>query len=481
MGIDFKKVAVVLFLGAVFSPMMRLEAQNLTKKYGEDSVECVTRLSLYREVFKQNNFTEAYPSWKWVVENCPMSSKYIFTEGPVILDYLIANEKDSVKKQAYIQELFDLFYLRIKCYPVDEGAALGRIGVYLMKYRQSEYKKAYEDLGKSIELEGKKSSAQVLDIYSKTSEIYMKNEKLGTEVMIDAYDKITEVLDEMLDEGEIKLEKVMREVYSLREKLDSGEITKDDYSATYETFSKDSAKAANELHQLRSVNNNMNIRFAKYATCDILLPMYTKKFETSKDTRTLRQIVKFFSKDTICVKSDLFITAVEELYKQTPTASVAYSMGNIKLKKEEYNEALSYFNQAIEMFEKESDKINCYLLIAECYRQLNQYSAARETAYKILKLNPNDGRAYISIGSTYMYAASSCSTEVTGAAYWAAADKFAKAKAVDSDPKVVEDAQKLLSQAAARFPKTEVYFNYGYKAGQTYRIDCWIGETTTIR
>jgi len=300
--------------------------------------------------------------------------------------------------------------------------------------------------------------------------------------MIDAYDKVTEVLDEMIDEGEIKMEKIMHEIYTLREKLDSGEITIDEYTATYESKARDSARAANELVQYRNVNNNMNIRFSKYATCGILIPMYTKKFEANKeDIRTLKQIVKFFTKtrDTVCTNSDLFIAAVEELYKQMPTASVAYYMGSIKLKKAEYNEALSYLNQALEMYEKDADKINCHLLMSECYRLLKQYPASREAAYKILKLNPNDGRVFISVGNLYMSAAGACATDVPGAAYWAAADKFARAISVDPDR--AEEAQRLLNLARARFPRIETYFNLGYSSGQSYRIDCWIGETTTIR
>ena len=486
MRVCFKKAALVVFSVMVFSPMVQTQAQNLSQKYGEDSVTCITNFSLYREVYKQQNYREAYTPWKWIVENCPMASKFIFTDGPVILDKLIEAEKDSAKKQEYVQELLDLFYLRIKCYPVDEGYSLGRIGVYTMKYRQEEYKSAKENMEKSIEVSGKESSPQVLDIYFQTSEIYMVRERkspteaLNTDIMIEAYDRVTEVLDEMIDEGEIKLEKIMHVIYTLQEKLDSGEITNDEYLATYETFSKDSAKFANELLQLQRVSNNMNIRFSKYATCDILINIYTKKFEENReDIRVLRQIVKFFSKDTACVKSDLFIAAVEELYKQSPTARAAYSMGSIKLKKGEYNEAVSYLTQALEMYEKDADKINCYLLMAECYRQLKQYSTARETAYKILKLNPNNGRAYISIGNLYMLSASSCASTVPGAAYWAAADKFSKAKAID--PTVAEEADKLLSQAAARFPKVEAYFNHGYSKGQTYVIDCWIGESTTIR
>lgn len=478
MKIYFKKVMLVIIPFMLLVPLM--QAQDISKKYGEDSAECVLNLSLYREVFRQNNFKEAYAPWKWVLVNCPMSSQNIFLHGPSILDYMIANEKDSVKKEAYIQELFDLFNLWIKCYPQDEGYALGRIGLYLMKYRQqTDYKKAFDYMEQSIEIEREKTSPQVLDLYFQTAEVYMVRDKLTTEIMIDAYDKVTEVSDEMIDKGELALQAVMHRIYALRADLDSGAIAVEDYKATYEDITKDSIKAANKLTQLRNVNNNMNIRFSKYATCDILKQIYGKKFETNKDLRTLRQIIKFFTKVDSCTDNDLFNSAVEEIYKQTPNANIAFYMSNIKYKKGEYQEALKYLNEALDMYEKDADKITAYLLMAECYRQLNQYSTARETAYKILKMNPNDGRVYIFIGMMYMASAASCGGDVAGAAYWAAADKFAKAKAID--PERAEEAQKQLNTATAHFPKTVSYFNHGLEKGQSYKIECWIGETTTIR
>ncbi|MDR1459863.1 MAG: hypothetical protein LBI60_06585, partial [Bacteroidales bacterium] len=98
MRIYLEKITLAILFVMAFLPLIGVQAQNLTKKYGEDSLNCVKNVSLYREDFRQNNYVKAYPSWKWVVENCPMSTKYIFTNGPVILEYLIANEKDSVKR-----------------------------------------------------------------------------------------------------------------------------------------------------------------------------------------------------------------------------------------------------------------------------------------------------------------------------------------------------------------------------------------------
>jgi len=118
-------------------------------------------------------------------------------------------------------------------------------------------------------------------------------------------------------------------------------------------------------------------------------------------------------------------------------------------------------------------------MMAECHRNLGQYAAARDAANKILRLNPNSGVAYILMGDIYIASLSSCNTDIPGAIYWAAADKYARARSIDAN--VAEVAQKKLSDAAARFPKIETYFQLGYEKGQSYRIECWINDTTTIR
>ncbi|NLE64083.1 MAG: hypothetical protein GX612_09655 [Bacteroidales bacterium] len=481
-----RKNQILLFV-VLFAFSLTASAQWTGPKYGEDSIECITNMSLYRESYKQRNYSEAYIPWKKTIQNCPISSKNNFTNGPVILEHLINKEKDSVKKAAYIQELFDLYELRIKCYPDDEAYALGQIGVNLMRFRAYEWEKAYEILNKAIDLGGKTTSPQVLDVFFITAERYMINKQLTSEVMIEAYDKITEVLDNMLDESEIAFDKAMRKIYHLNNKLDSQLVSKDEYDVLYEEYAQDSAKTGKIFEQYQRVAKNMDIRFSNYAKCEDLVQIYGKKLEQNKDERVLRQIIKFFVKED-CTDNDIYPLAVEELHKIQPTAKTAFAMATLSYKKGAYQTAIDYSKEALPLLEKESDKISIYILLAESYKQAGQYSAARESAYNILKSNPNDARAYIIIGDLYYSSGSVCgSLELPSAVYWAAADKYSKAMAMtngktdESQKKIYSDAQNKLNAAARLFPKIETFFQLGLTKGQSYRVECWIGETTTIR
>ncbi|MBW6499552.1 MAG: hypothetical protein K0B09_14275, partial [Bacteroidales bacterium] len=69
----------------------------------------------------------------------------------------------------------------------------------------------------------------------------------------------------------------------------------------------------------------------------------------------------------------------------------------------------------------------------------------------------------------------------TKAAYWAAVDKFQQAAAVAADPAVKERAIQLAVTYRQYFPNGEEIFFNGFTQGETYRVQCWINETTAIR
>lgn len=477
----------------VLFPVFKGNAQS---KYGPDSASCVMNMSLYKDDYKKKKYDDAYPYWRAVLDSCPMASKNTFVHGPNILEYKIKmakTNKDTAAYEKYLQELFDLFELRAQCYPEDKGYCLGQTGFYLMKYRAFKYEEAYEDLKQAVALSGTNTPPAVLNIYILTAERYMKNKQLDAEVVLNAYDEITEVLDEVVDGSEEDFNKVMGNIFILREQLDSanrGEIDSTEmnpaiFEVKYEFLQADSAKTYSKYSNYTKVAHNIDVVVSKYATCALLDTIYSKKIAQSQEEPLLRQIIKMYNKKGC--SSPTYVRAIKELHKIAPTATTAYYMGANCFKDGNYHEAVTYLDEALKLYEKESDIIKTYLMLGETYRQMKQYSTARDYAYKILKLNPTNGRAYILIGDLYAY--SGCNTDVPGAANWAAADKYSKAMAVaattkdvdEKQMKVYQEAQQKLSGISARFPKAETYFQRGLQKGQSIRVECWINETTTVR
>ena len=81
-----------------------ISAQN---KWGSDSVSCITNLSLYREYYKQKNYTDALEPWRWTFMNCPKASGNIYKNGPVIIKAKM--KKDKANRQAYIDTLMQIY------------------------------------------------------------------------------------------------------------------------------------------------------------------------------------------------------------------------------------------------------------------------------------------------------------------------------------------------------------------------------------
>ena len=71
---------------------------------GEDSVRCITNISLFVPYAKAGNFKDAYEFWHQAYTECPGAHKDIYLYGVRIMDWKINTEKDPAKKAALIDE-----------------------------------------------------------------------------------------------------------------------------------------------------------------------------------------------------------------------------------------------------------------------------------------------------------------------------------------------------------------------------------------
>ena len=144
-----------------------------------------------------------------------------------------------------------------------------------------------------------------------------------------------------------------------------------------------------------------------------------------------------------------------------------------------YGEAATYFDQATKA--ENNDRVyRAYRSLARCYQSSGNYSRARDAARRAAQVDPTAGEPYIIIGMLYAESSSQFSGDLESkAVFWAAVDKFQKAKAMDSS--VAEVANSYIRAYSQYFPSIEVIFYNDYSEGQSYNVGGWIGETTTIR
>jgi tetratricopeptide (TPR) repeat protein len=211
--------------------------------------------------------------------------------------------------------------------------------------------------------------------------------------------------------------------------------------------------------------------------------VYDKKFDDNKnDAVWLEKVCKILDKKE-CNSSELFFKSTAALHSLQPTPATAYLMAKMCAGKEMYDQVLEYLpNNVIESISNVKSKESAYLLVAQACMTTKKYSQGRAAAYKALEINPSKGTAYILIGNMYAASAPSCGDDAEvgkKAAYWAAVDKFRKAKAVD--PSLAETADKLISVYSAYFPARQDIFMAGLAVGNSYTVGCWIQEATTVR
>lgn len=443
--------AILMLLVISLFPLSFALAQNtddsdsasITKgpKYGSDSATCVMHLSLYREFYKQKNYKDAYPHWKWVFSNCPLASQNVYIDGAKMVSSRIDECKDPVKRDHMIDTLMMVYDQRITYFD-REGYVLGRKGVDLYTYRPEKTEQIYQILKKSVDLSGNKSEGSPLVYYFRSIIGMVDLQKLNKDAIVDGYDQISQIID-----------------YNLKQADGNAQKT-----ANWE-----------------NIKGNIESTFEPFATCPDLISMYEKKFADNPDDVDLIKKITNILERKKCTDSDLFFNATEKLHKLEPSAQSAYLMGMLNYNKKDFDKAIDYMQEAANLFEDNQDKIKALDILSGLYFAQHNFPQARATAYKLLQIEPNYGKAYMLIGELYAASASQCTgDDLNGATvFWAAVDKYIKARSVD--PSLEGEANAKIAQYSKHFPASSDLFFRDMQEGSSYTVGCWINETTTIR
>ncbi len=415
------------------------------QKFGKDSLACVEKLSLYIEDYKlwtegtgnEATMKNMIDSWRWCFFNCSSASQNIYIHGVKIMKHMISNEKDPELKNKLIDTLLMIYDQRIELFN-KKGEILGRKGVDLYKIRPENYEEAYVYLKESVDLLGNASSSTVLVYYFRLAIKRVKAGLAEPGSIVDAYDQISDIIDYNLKNNPSKKTK------------------------------------------FENTKGNIEKSFEPYATCPDLIKIYSKKIiESPEDVELLKKITKILNKKD-CTEDPLYFEATVKLYQLEPSPESAYLIGKMYIKKKEYAKAIEYLLEGEKLID-DYDRADCFLLLAEAYRSLDQFPKSRTFALKAINIRPNDGNAYLIIGDLYASSAKDCGNNdlTQKTAYWAAVDKYYMAKKVDPD--LEEAALKRITTWSKYFPNSEIIFFHDLTEGDPYTVGCWINEVTKVR
>lgn len=423
--------------------------------HGEDSIRCVTNISLYGPYARAGNYKDALEFWEIVYNECPGAHKDIYLYGTRIVGWQIANAQSPAEKEAFIEKLMGVYDKRIQYFSNDprygEDWILSRKAQDYLTYKgeDADPKVIYGWLKVALDKFGEKTEPLAVSLYMFASHrLLMADPENNKPQYIDDYLRSTAIFDSAIE----------------------------------------TAKAANnakELEVITTYKTAIDNGFAGSgaADCETLQNMYADKVEQNKEDMGFLQETLALLKRVRCADADVYIAASRYLHINNPTAESAVGLAKQAVRDKDYDLAIKYFEEAAGLETDEGAKADDYYMIALLMSDQNNYSRARQYANKALEHNPNYGAAYILIGTMYAATAKSVypnDAVLTKIVYNAAIDKFERARSVD--PESAETANRLINTYRAYLPSTEdIFMHPDIEKGKAFTVGGWINERTTIR
>ena len=438
--------------------------------YAQQDEECMTKLSIFHEYVKAKNYDAAYEPWMIVRNKCPKFNNAIYIDGEKILDHKI-DKASGAEKVNYINDLLKLWEQRALHF-----ASKTKKGEYAAKACQLMYD------NRQVLNKTKEELYECFDNAYKLDKATFTNPKsLYTyfSLMVDLYDAKKKPAKDLFNKYDDVVEKVEDEVKNYSEKLnkliekeDAGtELTKKEgqYKKFYESY----------LKAYDQISGSIDQKLGDRANCENLIPLYKKDFEENKNNAVWLQRAAGKMSEKECTDDPLFFQLVNAYHELSPSANSAYYLGILKDKEGKSSEAIKFYEQAISLETDNFKKAKLYNRIALKLKARHNYGKARNYFRQALKLNPSNGRPYISIAAMYAASANNCgSTNFDKrAVYWLAADEARKAARVDPTQK--KNAAKSVANYLAKAPQKAEIFSSG-RSGQVIKINCWIGASVTV-
>jgi tetratricopeptide (TPR) repeat protein len=436
MNKHMKTKAIFIWITLVLAGNLAF-AQEEENKFGENPAKCRSQLSTYDQFYKQGSFKDAYPAWSWCFKHCPKSTKNIYIQGPKILKHMIEISEGD-EKEAYIDTLLMIYDQRTKHYG-NKGKNLGRKAIDIMTYRQSKAMKAYDIFAEAVKLDSTEASSNVLGRYFQLATVLVKNDLITPKELIELYTELSQIFEEKINAGDKGSEKAKEQVDRML--INTGVL---------------------ECEMLE----------------DVFRPIYKKNIDNREMLKTIRVIME--KED--CFDSELFSEVSERMYKMEKTANAAHALAQYFFKKNKSKKAEQYYKEAIELQEDKSKKADLYFELGLLYfNQMDQYKTARRYAKKAIEVDPKHGRSYKLLAQIYASVASDCGENEFEhmTVYWVVVDKLIIAKTVS--PELADEINPMISKYSQYFPTKDDAFFREVMEGESYTLNCWINETTTVR
>jgi len=428
------------------------------------------KLSIFSEYVKSKNYDAAFVPWMELRTTTPKLNKAIYIFGERILKNKISTSEGD-EKVKFLLDLLKLWEERSINFP-----KITPKGAYLAKASQLNYD------NKKLLLQSNEQLYAAFDLaYNTDLETFTNPKSLYTyfSLMVGLYDSKLKSAQELFSKYDDISEKINIEVKNYTNKRNA---FLDQDGEVKELSKKDTSrlKSYNSyLNAYSQISGSIDTKLGTRANCENLVPLYSKDFEEFKNDGIWlqRAMNRMYAKG--CNDDPLFVTIVEQKNALEPNADTAFYLGILKDKAGNSKEALSFYNQAVDLETSSYEKSKILYKIATSFKKKGRFSQARSYYTKALKANPSMGKCHLSIAAMYARSANSCGTDNFSkrAVYWLAAKEAAKAGRID--PRMKKNANKSIANYKAKAPQKSEIFSSG-RTGQVIKVGCWIGRSVKV-
>ena len=409
--------------------------------------DCNVKYNLFKGDANTKKYDAAKINLEHLLTNCPKLSVNIYVLGAKVAK----NTKDyPLAKRIYNARLLN--------FPGQRAAKVhSDYAKLLIKNKLATDAEVFEILKKAYDISPTDMSVKNIFRYFKA--IAEENKDTDPQKVFDTYDDVMESV-------EVKLEDYNKRIAKLQEKDSLGTIDARE-GRNLKAFTINSGA-------LGQVEGGLDAMISKIATCERLIPIYTRDFEGKKtDGVWLKRAVNRMHNKGC--QTDPLYEKLAKAYADVTQSSDAFNfVAGVLAKNGDRSGAAKMRKKA---FDLETDPfVKAKYKLREA--QGASGARARALAYQALKYNPNMGKAYLFIASLYQKSANSCGSDEfeKRMVYVAALNKALKAEKVDPGC----GANRYISSYRKNMPSKKLVFQKGVASGGAHRIGCWIGETVRI-
>lgn len=408
---------------------------------------------IYRNFMKSKEYDMAFPRWKNVYTQAPAADgkrNTVFFDGVTLYQDLVT--KNPANKLAYADTIQMLYNQARACFPKDgfTAAMQGFDGYY--KYPESV------------------SHQEVFDLFRESME------KDGENIQYFLINPMSSLLVEMHDTSYINDTEAKALADQLMARLAKGMA--ECQGSECDPWQAIEAYAPARLEYFETVRG--------FYDCQHYIDKYMGEFRENPTDCDLIRTTGTLLRWGNCGEDSPEYKEVQAAFEQNCRVVVAPGparQGYECLENNDYRCAIAKFTEAAEATDDADKKGRYYLTVAKIYySHLKNFPKARQFALRAGDAKSNWGEPYLLIGRLYASSGPLCGPGRgfdSQIVVWPAIDMWNRAKRID--PAAAAEANKFINRYAQYMPNKADIFQRGLKEGDTFRVGCWINETTRIR